>query len=241
MASLEAESFWFRARNELILWALCRYCPNVKSFLEIGCGTGFVLSGIAREHPKVKLSGSEIFLEGLPYASQRVPEANLMQMDARKIPFRDEFDAVGAFDVIEHIDEDEAVLAELYRALKPGGLLLLTVPQHPWLWSTTDDYACHVRRYTARELQSKTRDAGFEVIRSTSFVSLLLPIMMLSRLGKKQSRRGDPATDPYAELRLSKRINQFLYYVMAAEGKLIRVGLNFPVGGSRLMIARKVG
>jgi SAM-dependent methyltransferase len=236
LASLEAANFWFRARNELILWALRTYKPNAHSFLEVGCGTGFVLSGIAKTHTEMALSGSEIFLTGLSYAAARVPTAQFMQMDARHVPFVDEFEAIGAFDVLEHIEEDEAVLAQLHKALKPGGVLLLTIPQHPWLWSANDDYACHVRRYTAKELHKKVVDAGFCIERSTSFVSLLLPAMLLSR---RKPNKTFTEHDVTAELRLPKLLNNVFLGVMRIEQRLIKLGANFALGGSRLIVARK--
>lgn len=130
LAGLEAGHFWFRARNRLIIWALGTYCPDFRSFLEIGCGTGYVLSGIAQAYPGAQLHGSEIFTAGLNLAADRRPTINFMQMDARNIPFVDEFDAIGAFDVLEHIEEDEQVLVQMHDALRPGGVILLTVPQH---------------------------------------------------------------------------------------------------------------
>src|SRR5712671_302402 len=110
LAALEAGNFWFRSRNRLIAWALRHYFPEAERFLEIGCGTGFVLSGINDAFPEINLHGSEIFSSGLSFAAERLPKAQLFQMDARRIPFEEEFDVVGAFDVIEHIKEDEQVL-----------------------------------------------------------------------------------------------------------------------------------
>ncbi|WP_405120871.1 class I SAM-dependent methyltransferase [Pseudomonas leptonychotis] len=237
LARLEGANFWFRARNKLIVWALQAYKPDAQSFFEVGCGTGFVLSGIAVSHPDMSLSGSEIFLEGLSRAAARVPSAKFMQMDARRVPFVDEFDAIGAFDVLEHIEEDEAVLAQLHSALKPEGVLLLTVPQHPRLWSASDEYACHVRRYTCAEVESKFRKAGFKILRSTSFVTALLPAMMFSRYMQKKSKK---AFDSASELKINPFINGAFYTLMIFELIGIRLGLNYPVGGSRLIVARKI-
>ena len=170
LAKREAGSFWFRARNELIIWALGNFFSTCRLFLEIGCGTGFVLSGIEKAYPEMTLLGSEMFSEGLAFAASQVRRAELVRMDARSIPFVDHFDVIGAFDVLEHIEEDEIVLAQIRRALKPGGGLLLTVPQHPWLWSWTDDYSYHVRRYTAESLHAKLSRAGFDILLSTSFI-----------------------------------------------------------------------
>jgi SAM-dependent methyltransferase len=238
LAKLEATNFWFRARNELILWALRKHQPLARNFLEVGCGTGFVLSGIASGQPKVDLYGSEIFVAGLSHAVERVPNAQFMQMDARRIPFIEAFDAVGAFDVLEHIEEDEEVLAQLHRALKPGGVLLLSVPQHPWLWSASDDHACHVRRYKVQELGGKVRRAGFQIERSTSFVSFLLPAMLLSRM---RQTSGPETYDATTEFRISPTLNSLLLGVMRVEQYLIRLGIRLPIGGSRLIVARKPG
>lgn len=237
LAKLEAGNFWFRARNQLILWALHKYHPELKSFLEIGCGTGFVISGISEQFPDAKLFGSEYLEEGLVYARQRVPGAEFAQMDARHIPYESELDAIGAFDVLEHIEEDEVVLKQIFKALNPGGIVFITVPQHRWLWSAVDEYACHVRRYDTNELHQKVCRAGFDIIRSTSFVSKLLPVMYLSRLLKRN--KTDMRMDSMAELRINPILNKLFEWLLYFELTLIRAGISIPVGGSRLLVARK--
>jgi SAM-dependent methyltransferase len=237
LAELEAGNFWFRARNKLILWAIHKYSPALESFLEIGCGTGFVISAISNQFPDARLSGSEYLEEGLVYARQRVPRAVFTQMDARHIAFESELDTIGAFDVLEHIEEDEAVLQQICKALKPGGMLFITVPQHRWLWSAFDEYACHARRYDAHELHKKVSSAGFEIIRSTSFVSTLLPAMYLTRL--LQRNKTDMDMDDVAGLRVNPILNKFFEYLLNIELAVIRVGISLPVGGSRLLVARK--
>ena len=234
LARLEEGSFWFQARNELIVWALSTYVPTASSFLEVGCGTGFVLRAIASARPGIRLTGSELFAEGLEHAAKRVPEATLVQLDARAMPFEEEFDAVGAFDVLEHVDDDGAALDGCRRALRRGGTLLATVPQHPWLWSGADDYAHHVRRYRRRELAAKLRGAGLEPIRMTSFVSLLLPLMAASRIAEQRSRR---PYDPVGEHERSAGLRRPLQAVMRLEAALIHRGASLPAGGSLLAVA----
>jgi SAM-dependent methyltransferase len=236
LAGLEAANFWFRARNQIIIDALRRHQPDVRRFLEIGCGTGFVLSGIRGAFPHADLTGTEVFTEGLVHAAQRLPGVRLVQMDARDIPAAGSFDALGAFDVIEHIEDDRTVLAEAHRALAPGGVLLLTVPQHGWLWSEQDDIAHHVRRYARTELLDKVIAAGFEVEQVSSFVTLLLPLMMLSRLRKLGP---GAAADPYRELRIVPWMNRLLFMAMQIDRAALRLRLPLPVGGSLLLVARK--
>ena len=239
LAELEASNFWFKARNELIVWALKKYFPDLQTFMEVGCGNGFVLSGVATSYPSARLVGSELFSEGLKFAAQRLPKATFMQMDGRNIPFHDEFDVVGAFDVIEHIPEDEAVLGAIWQAVVPGGGVIFSVPQHPWLWSITDEVACHVRRYTAKELHEKMGMAGFEILRSTSFMALLLPAMYASRI-RNNRKQITNQFEHFDELQIAQPLNRALEAILRLERLFIRMGVNFPIGGSRMVIARKV-
>lgn len=236
LAELEARNFWFRARNRLIVWALGRFFPAARSVLEVGCGTGCVLAGIAAAFPGLRITGSEVSSRGLAFAARRVPGASLMQMDARRIPFREEFDAAGAFDVIEHVEDDAAVLGAVRQALVPGGGLLLTAPQHPFLWSEFDVRARHVRRYRRAELRTRVMEAGFEIVRMTSFVTVLLPLMYLSRFA-----RGAPGKDydPLAELRIASWLNWVFERALGLERALIRAGASLPAGGSLLVVARR--
>jgi len=237
LAALENGHFWFEARNRLLLWAFHRYFPEAANFLEVGCGTGFVLSAIHRECPQLRVFGSEVFIDALPYAASRLPEGTLYQMDARRIPFESEFDVIGAFDVLEHIEEDEQVLRELHRAVKPNGGILLTVPQHRFLWSVVDEQSFHKRRYSRAELVRKVRASGFEMLHVTSFVSVLLPVMLFSRARQKRSR---DEFDPYAEFNIRPAVNRLLTEALRWEQAFIRRGVSMPAGGSLLLVARRV-
>jgi SAM-dependent methyltransferase len=232
---LQDSSFWFRVRNRLVVDLVRRYFPVAERVLEIGCGTGYVLRALQSALPQSRLSGSEIYVNGLSYAANRVgPQVSLFQMDARDIPYVAEFDLICAFDVIEHVEEDERVLEELRRALRPGGGVLLSVPQHPFLWSRADEVSFHKRRYRPGELESKCRKAGLEVIRSTSFVTSLLPLMLLQRLVR--TRRESYNAD--AELALPRGLDKALEFVLELERKALLAGLSPPLGGSRFVAAR---
>jgi SAM-dependent methyltransferase len=236
LARLEGGSFWFRARNELIVWAIRKYAPSASSFLEVGCGTGFVMLGLRSAFPAMALTGAEIHEDALRFTRRRVPDAELLQMDARRIPFDAEFDTAGAFDVIEHIDEDVQVLAQMRQAVKPGGVVLISVPQHRWLWSAADDFAHHRRRYRRGEITRKAEEAGLKVETVISFVSVHLPLLLASRVrqrGKLESY------DPSGELQFSRRLDRSLEAAMSLERWLIKRSLRFPAGGSLLLVARR--
>jgi SAM-dependent methyltransferase len=234
LARLESGHFWFRARNRLLVWAIRTYFPAATALLEVGCGTGFVLTGIRAALPGLALAGSELKTAGLAFARTRLPDVPLLQTDACRLPYADEFDVVGAFDVLEHIADDEAALRQLFRATRPDGGIVLTVPQHPRLWSVVDERSFHHRRYRRAELVGKVERAGFRVVRATSFVTALLPLVWLSRA--RQNRDG---FDVESEFRVSPLANAVLESIMSVERTLIRAGVSWPVGASLLVIARR--
>ena len=237
LARLEAGNFWFQARNRLIGWLARRYLPVGARFLEIGCGTGYVVAMLCRQFPKWRISASEVFPEAFPFVATRVPgTVELEQFDARAIPYRDEFDAVGAFDVIEHIRDDAGTLREIHAALKPQGFLVASVPQHKFLWSRYDELGCHFRRYEKAEFDALLAGAGFRVVDSTAFMSLLLPLMWISR----KTRRISTDADLLDELRIGRVTNAVLAGILAVEFMLVRLGIRWPMGGSRIVVAQKV-
>jgi SAM-dependent methyltransferase len=235
LAAVEDGFFWFEARNALLTWALRKYFAGAKSLLEVGCGTGFVLREVGRKFPGMRLAGGEVFENGLLCAASRVPAAELMQLDATRMPFREEFDVIGAFDVIEHIEDDEAVLRELHATARRGGGVILTVPQHAFLWSNADDYAHHKRRYERRDLLRKVERAGFEVAMATSFVSLLMPVLLAARRGR--GRNKDYSV--FREFEISTLANRAMRSVLGLERAGIRAGLRFAIGGSLLVVGKK--
>ena len=236
LASVEGGHWWFRARNRVLLWVLATKVGHFQNLLEVGCGTGFVLKELRRAYPHAELFGADYFNEGLDFARKRVPTALFRQQDITEMTEAEQFDVIGAFDVIEHIEQDEDVLRNLARALQPGGALLLTVPQHRWLWSTVDEQACHVRRYVRKELLDKVRDVGLQVEYVTSFVSILLPAMWANRL---RARSED--FDELSEFRLPVWLNSLLEAAMCLELVLLKSGVRFLAGGSLLVLARKPG
>jgi SAM-dependent methyltransferase len=234
LLSVESRHFWFAARNELIVWALRRFFPEARNLLEVGCGTGQVLRALAHAVPSLLLTGVEGSFEGLRLVSQSVPGLDAIQASATALPYDSEFDVVGAFDVLEHIPDDAAAMNEIVRSVKPGGGVLLTVPQHPRLWSSLDRYSGHQRRYTRRALTTLARTAGLDVMFVTSFVSFLLPMLFVSRM-----RQRSDDVDPMQEFRISPALNAVAAATMASERLLIAAGISLPAGGSLLLVARR--
>lgn len=235
LARLEDRSFWFRARNRLIVDLVRERSAPGNRFLELGCGTGYVLQAVVRQCG-LRGTGIELYSDGLRHARSRVPEADLVELDATDTQYRDEFDLAGAFDVLEHVEDDLALLRVLQRAVRPGGWVLLTVPQHPWLWSAADVNAGHIRRYRRAELLDLVRRAELTPVQVTSFVTALLPAMAVSRL---RNRRPRPSFDPLAGLVVPAPVSQLFEFLLDGERALIRRGMPLPAGGSLVVVARR--
>jgi SAM-dependent methyltransferase len=238
-AEIEAGSFWCRSRNRVLGDVVCRFTDRSRrlDMLEIGCGIGGVVAELQRfDH--VRLTASDIYLDGLRYARSRFPAVELIQLDATSMPFRGEFDIVGAFDVLEHIDEDEQVMRGVHDALRPGGLFIVTVPQHPWMWSAIDDIVRHKRRYARPDLLRKLRAARFEIVFCSSFVTVLFPAMVAWRLRARMRRQPRDDREAFAsEVTLPPIATRVCDRLMRIDEAALRVRISLPFGGSLLAVA----
>ena len=152
------------------------------------------------------------------------------QASAEQLPFEDgTFDAVTMLDVLEHIADDGAALAEAARVVRPGGALMVAVPAYGFLWGAQDEVSQHQRRYTARQLGARMRGAGLNVTRLSYFNSLLFPPIAAIRLARRAvpwrgTERSDfnfPAPGP---------MNRLLAVILGSEASaVVRVGLPFGV------------
>lgn len=239
----ESTNFWFTSRNKIIQHLFKKYLgTNNKKVLEIGCGTGYVLKGLQDSFSNYELVGSEIHLEGIKFAKERLPNVDFIQLDATNMPFENLYDAVGAFDVLEHIDQDVKVIQQVKKALKKGGLFFISVPQHQWMWSINDDIAFHKRRYRRKELEEKLTNNGFEIVYISSFVFVLFPFMYFSRLFKP--KKCNEITDKIIvkemnELQLDPLLNSVFSFFMRIDSFLIKQRISLPFGGSLISVAKK--
>jgi SAM-dependent methyltransferase len=241
LADVEEQHYWFVARRDCVLDALRRTVPDLaeRALFDIGCGTGSLLAHLERHGVRLA-GGCDAYVEGLRLARMRVAAPLFLVDEGRRPPLADGQSLVGMFDVLEHIDEDEATLAWLHSLLRPGGVLALTVPAHPFLWGEADVLACHRRRYRRAELRRKLEAAGFRVERLTHFMAALAaPLALVRSLERMLGLgRADAAARRDAELRVPPMVNGLLLAVLRAEQGWLRVG-SFPFGSSLLAIARR--
>jgi SAM-dependent methyltransferase len=238
MFDVEDTYWWFVARRQLVHDLLRRYPPETSRarpvLLDIGCGTGATLHTLEELGEAVGMDRS---LHALARCQQRGHRL-LAQADGTRLPVADgSVDVITALDLLEHIPDDAAAAAEFARALRPGGVLVVTVPACPLLWSEHDEALDHLRRYRARELHRLLAGAGFRVARLSPLITtLLLPIAAL-----RLAQRLVPRAKGRAQTALiipPRWINAILTNLLQAENRwLLRA--NLPVGVSLFAVARK--
>jgi SAM-dependent methyltransferase len=234
--------FWFKCRNRCIAAAI-RSLPEagqIRNVLEVGCGTGVVLSELERLFPARQVVGMDLFSEGLEFARRRF-RGPLVRATLDRPVFSRAFDLVGAFDVIEHVDDDRDILKQLSNQITPGGYLIVTVPAHQWLWSYFDEIAHHRRRYSRAELTSKVSAAGFDVLYCSHFMAALLPLMWVKRtiIGERMVATAGQQAAVQSDVEISNVVNSVLRLLSWPDALLMRKRIPIPVGTSLLIAARK--
>src|SRR5262245_9377381 len=203
------------------------------SLLDIGCGTGIALEelgGYARVY------GVDLVWAALAYSRERDRTVPLVQADVTRLPIAaGRMDAVLAFDVIEHLEDDVAALREIRRALRPGGVALVNVPAFPSLWSAKDTANHHRRRYRRADLERALAAAGFQVERITYTNALLFPPIWCARQLQRFSRK---EWNSDAEYHPATWVNRTLLGLLRLERGMLRV-VDLPVGTSVTCVARR--
>ncbi|MEA4907947.1 MAG: class I SAM-dependent methyltransferase [Chloroflexi bacterium] len=240
----EQRHFWFLGRNRILLRQLRKAFPRLPQefqAVEIGCGTGNVLRVLEPFCGAAHLTGMDLFSEGLQFARRRV-HCGLVQADLHHPPFARLFDLVGIFDVLEHIPEDEAVLASLRAMLSPRGIVLITVPAYPGLWSYFDEASHHVRRYTRPELVQKLERAGLKVRFCSYSMATIFPMVWLNRkvaAGGAVTDEQDVHDRAVDELRIVPGINAILAGLLSIEAWWLGNFWRLPFGTSLLAVAER--
>lgn len=182
------DHFWMRGRRLLVRRLLDRLGGATRQAVELGCGTGGLLPALEMRYTKTIAIDAHVAL--LEKAEAHSAKTELIQADVTRTTLPDSVsDLVMALDVIEHVDPD-AFLAEAHRIAAPGGLLLLSAPAAPSLWSRMDELAGHRCRYTRARLKEELVRNGWIPMGSTHYQCLLFPLVWLSRmLGKGDDTR----------------------------------------------------
>ncbi len=238
IAEIEREHWWYEVRRMIVarlVDSLLPAHPN-RAVLSAGCGTGTELHFLSRYG---KVTGADPSDQAIGFCRSSGVRADLVQAPLERLPFSaGSFDAVFLLDVLEHIEAEGVALAEVSRVLKPGGLVVFTVPAFGFLWSRADLRAYHFRRYRRPELREVLSRAGFTPLRLTYFNTFLfLPIV----IAKLISRVREPKLLEGLEVSMPPPIlNRLLKAVFSIEALLLPF-FNLPVGVSLLAVVRKPG
>lgn len=232
IADAELTHPWFVARREMVIRLVARQRgPGPGRVVDVGCGTGRTLAGVSGPHDHAV--GIDL-LAGQAHAGPAAGAALIA--DVRALPLSEgRADVVLCLDVLEHVDRDDLVASELARVVRPGGIVVVTVPAHGWLWSFRDEDAGHVRRYSRSTLLQVLRDAGLQVDQLSWFAGTTLPVLALLRLvGRRWQRARDLEERPAAGL-----VGRVLGAALRAEARRVAAGRWTPVGSSLVALARR--
>lgn len=181
--AVEEQSFWFAHRNQVIAQALGRFPmpPGHSTFADIGGGNGFQVKYLSEQWPALRFVLVEPSYTGCLNARRRGCE-HVYNLAFEEFPFQQfAVGGAGLFDVLEHIAEDVGFLSRLGAHLPQGARVYLTVPAFNSLWSHTDEYGGHVRRYTLASLRQVAQSAGLQWVHGSYFFSYLFPLTWASR------------------------------------------------------------
>ncbi len=224
-SSSESGGIWSEMRSRKIASILKR--RRIDLIWEVGAGHGnmaipLAKSGIATIPIEPLYSGAKaLSIQGFHSYATTLDQLNLPEAS---------LEAVGVFDVLEHLENPEALLKEIHRVLKPGGLLLTSVPAYQWLFSDFDVQIGHFRRYSRRSLHNLLADSNFRDTRvSNLFFIFLAPAFILRRLPYLVGIRGrQKKSIPTSENLLIKLLTPILRLFLNIESK-VRIPLGLSI------------
>ncbi len=241
-AELEKSHFWFHGRRQIFFDLLRRslrragYRPGQDlQVLEIGCGAGGMLEPLSEFGTVTAMDFSP---EAMAYCRSR-GFPRVAAGSGTDLPFPDNsFDIVALFDVIEHIEDDQRVLSEANRVLKPGGKVFVSVPAYQALYSQNDRVVHHLRRYTATGLRRVVDGAGLRTEKLTYFNTLLFPLILAAVCMLKLKERLFGLDEGQTNLhhQFSKPVNGLFGWIMGGERWMLR-HIEFPFGHSLIALA----
>lgn len=234
MAAVEDAMWYYRALHRHVVRSLLGGLRSAPAqVLDAGCGTGGLLRRLREAQPAWQLTGVDFSPLACALARERAG-TTVLQGSIAELPFADAtFDAVISCDVVCQVADPARAVREFYRALKPGGMAVLTMPAYAWLHSYHDDQVGNLRRYTRRELNALLQAAGFRVEDSTYWNMLPFPLAVVRR-------RILPPAAPTSDVRLYPAPLEAMFNgLMAVEHVWRGWGGRLPFGSSVLTVARK--
>ena len=234
---LDKWHWWFRGRRKILEAVLNGEFGNGKSanILSVGCGPAEGLTWLV---PFCGTQGKVVGLDTeLIHAQPTAENVDFIVGSLEEVSFPDHsFDLVLALDVLEHLKDDLGALQKIRSLVKPGGLLLVTVPALPSLWGGQDIVSHHLRRYTKRSLDALLLAGNLKNRRVTYFNSLLFPAVASVRWSRRLLGLGDRARTDF-EGNQPGLVNDVLAWVFGLESGIVNL-TSMPIGVSLLATCR---
>jgi SAM-dependent methyltransferase len=156
---------------------------SAATIIEIGCSTGYMLDDLRKTYPTMRVIGFDLIFSGLRKARMALPDVGVAQADACRLPLPDSCaDAVVSINLLEHIPDDRAALAEIRRILRPGAAAILVVPAGPHLYDYYDRFLHHERRYGRSEMAQKAKGVGLLVETDFQLGTVVYPAFWLLKM-----------------------------------------------------------
>jgi SAM-dependent methyltransferase len=175
--------------------------PPTATIVEIGCSTGYMLEDLRAAYPASRIVGFDLIYSGLRKARVALPDVGVAQANVCRLPLPDSCaDAVISVNLLEHVPDDRAALAEIRRILRPGSLAVLVVPAGPQLYDYYDRFLHHERRYARAEMAEKAQVVGLSVEADFQLGTVVYPAFWV--LKKRNRRRFDHLDGPELEERV---------------------------------------
>ncbi|HHT9158607.1 MAG TPA: class I SAM-dependent methyltransferase [Candidatus Brocadiaceae bacterium] len=228
--------WWFLGRRRILRNLIRKFFKGTRQSiaLDVGCGTGIILNDLQEYAIPVGIDPSKIALD----FTKRRGHKNLFCGDVCRLPLKSEtFDLIIIMGVLYHkgVESDEAAIRELYRVLKKGGVVIIDEAAYNYLQSKHNLAVGGIRRYTRSQLVNKCKKCNLEILKSSYWNVLMLPLYYL--IVKLENH---PFTKKkYSKLiKLPNFINNILKTYLYAEAFLLKY-VNFPIGPSIVVVAKK--
>jgi SAM-dependent methyltransferase len=234
MAKVEDAMWYYRALHRHVERNLSRRLAGAApAVLDAGCGTGGLLRHLRGKHPAWQLTGLDFSPLACELARSRT-EASVVEGLVTQLPFSDgTFDAVVSCDVLCQIADPGQALREIQRCLKPGGVVVLTMPAYQWMYSYHDREVGNLRRYNCGEVGAEMRGAGLAVVYNTYWNMLPFPLAVLRR-------KVFPPAESASDVRVYPApVEAAFNGLMALEHAWLDMDFRLSIGNSVLTVGQK--
>jgi SAM-dependent methyltransferase len=236
MIATHKSHWWFRGKRNVLERIIDSFnLPRECKILEIGCGIGANIEMLANFGAVWALEVDEYALDCAIRANSGAVIKKGWLPDGLSAIADREFDLICLFDVLEHIERDDAALRQIRAFLERESKLLITVPAYQWLFSRHDHNMKHFRRYNRENLSDKLTSNGYKVLYSGYMNMLSFPLMAASRFFDRYARKDGVASG----VKVPPRVINFALFLAFSLETLWIPRFSSPFGGSVVAVAEK--